>query len=315
MKTVFMGTTKLSEELLRYLIEEDIDIQAIFTMPELFNISYSNRKVKNYNYADLGDIARQHKVPCYEIDSVPGKKITDYADVILSIKPDIILALGWYYMVPKKIRELAKYGTWGIHASLLPKYAGGAPLVWAMIYGERETGVTLFRLEDGVDDGDIIEQKSFLIEQDDTIKTVYQKAIDASKVILLKALKDVFSIQFTPQDKSRINVFPQRTPDDGIINWNKSAVEIYNFIRAQTEPYPGAFCKYKEKKLIVWDVEICNANTSLGKIPGRVTFVDDEKGYIGVETNDGVLKIKDMAYGDYRGVPGTIINAKGEMLE
>jgi methionyl-tRNA formyltransferase len=155
-------------------------------------------------------------------------------------------------MVPKKIRDIATYGTWGIHASMLPNYAGGAPLVWAIINGETETGVTLFKLDDGVDDGDIIEQEIIVIENVDTIKEVYEKVIIVSKTILLKALKNISKIVFKPQDKSKIKVFPQRKPQDGELDLTKPAQEIYNFIRAQSSPYPGAFIKTSDgKKLII----------------------------------------------------------------
>jgi methionyl-tRNA formyltransferase len=125
-------------------------------------------------------------------------------------------------------------------------------LVWAIINGEEETGVTLFRLSDGVDDGDIIAQASFAIKHQDTIKDVYNKATTASKSLLIKALSDVDNLRFSPQDKSKIKVYPQRKPEDGEIDFTKSGIEIYNFIRAQSTPYPGAFMRTVDgKKLVI----------------------------------------------------------------
>ena len=160
----FLGATNYSKELLLFLINKRLIPKAIFSIPEEFNISYSEKKVKNTNYANLKDIANEYDIPYYEIDSVEGKKIKSYEQIIKKLNLDLILVLGWYYVIPQSIRELVKYGAWGIHASLLPKYAGGAPLSWAIINGEKETGITLFRMENGVDDGDIISQKSFSIE-------------------------------------------------------------------------------------------------------------------------------------------------------
>ena len=108
-----------------------------------------NEKVKNSNYGDLKSISEKQNIPLYYVDE--NKKLGEYEDIIKVIKPDIILVLGWYYIVPKRIREIPKYGACGIHASLLPKYAGWAPLVWAMINGEKETGVTFFQFDDSVD--------------------------------------------------------------------------------------------------------------------------------------------------------------------
>lgn len=253
MKVVFFGATKFSEEVLTHLLVNKINIGALFTIPQEFNISYSQTKVKNYNYSELELIAKENNIPCYYIESSEsGKKIMDYFEVINEIKPDVILVMGWYYMMPKKIRELAKHGAWGIHASMLPNYAGGAPLVWAIINGEKETGVTLFKLDDGIDDGDIIAQEKIIIEETDTIKEVYDKVTTSSKTILIDSLKNSNHIKFIPQDKTKIKIYPQRKPEDGEIDLTKTSVELYNFIRAQSSPYPGAFIRTVDgKKLVI----------------------------------------------------------------
>ena len=258
MRVIFFGCTKFSEKLLNHLLDNNVNLVGIFSIPEYFNISYDKNKVKNSNYSDLSIIANKQKIPYYEIDSVLGKKTLDFKVTIERLKPDVILVLGWYYMVPKSIREIPKYGSWGIHASLLPNYAGGAPLVWAIINGEKETGVTLFRMDSGVDDGDIILQKSFSIEHNDTIKEVYENATLASKNILDEIFLKKTPIMFKKQDKNKIKVYPQRKPSDGEIDWNCSSDEIRNFIRAQTKPYPGAFTIINDKKIIIWEAKIEN---------------------------------------------------------
>lgn len=253
----FFGTTNYSKELLLFLLEKNIKPKAIFSIPQEFNISYSKEKVKNSNYANLKELADKYDILYYEIDSIDGKRIKDYEPIIKEFNLDLLLVLGWYYMVPKSTRELAKYGAWGIHASLLPKYAGGAPLNWAIINGEKQTGVTLFCMEDGVDDGDIIAQKSFSIDYEDTIKEVYDKATMASKEILSDIFIDIEKVKFIPQDKSKIEIFPQRKPDDGEIDLTRSSDEIYNFIRAQSSPYPGAFIRTVDgKKLVIEKVRV-----------------------------------------------------------
>lgn len=247
----FFGATQYSKALLTHLISNSFIPKAIFSIPEKFNISYSSQKVRNSNYANLKVIADQYAIPFYEIDSVDGKRTTDYENILQQFHLDLILVLGWYYMLPSTTRNLAKHGAWGIHASLLPNYAGGAPLNWAIINGEQETGVTLFRMDDGVDDGDIILQESFPIDLEDTIKDVYEKATDASKRILLSTLTNINNIQFIPQNKNQIKIYPQRKPEDGLIDLSKPALDIYNFIRAQSSPYPGAFIKTNDDKKII----------------------------------------------------------------
>ena len=250
-KFAFFGSTTFSKELLLYLLEKKFIPSAIFFIPKKFNISYSTNKIVNSNYANIKKIAMKNKIPYFEVNSAPKQKISDYSKIIKDLKLDLILVLGWYYMIPKKIRELAKYGAWGIHASLLPKYAGGAPLNWAIINGEKRTGVTLFRMAGGVDDGDIIAQKSFPILMEDSIKDVYKKATDESKELLFDTLSNFDKVKFTKQKKSEIEVYPQRKPEDGEIDLNKTSEDIYNFIRAQSSPYPGAYIKTIDGKKII----------------------------------------------------------------
>jgi methionyl-tRNA formyltransferase len=258
MKVVFFGCTRFSESIFKELLMlKDVNILAIFSIPKEFSISYRKDKVLNANFADLSGYAQSLGIPLYLVDSEPGKRISDYKNIITQLNPDVILVMGWYYMVPKNIRELAKYGAWGIHASLLPKYAGGAPLVWAIIEGESSTGVTLFKLSDGVDDGDIISQVEFPIAQNDTIREVYENATIAS----IQVINDVFcrdftQISFKVQDKSKIKVYPQRSPTDGEIDWSLPIEKIRNFIRAQTRPYPGAWTLINGKKVTIWDATI-----------------------------------------------------------
>lgn len=258
MRVIFLGCTKFSEEILKSVMAmEEIEIVAIFSIPKQFKISYADSDVVNKNYVDLSLYAKELEIPFIEINSVKGRTLNDHLELIESLKPDVTLVMGWYYMVGSKIRNLSKFGAWGIHASLLPNYAGGAPLVWAMINGEKETGVTLFRLSNGVDDGDIIAQSTISIEEEDTIKEVYEKATIASKKILSKTLVSG-GFSFTPQDKSKIRVYPQRSPEDGKIDWTWEPERIRDFIRAQSKPYPGAWTVIGDKKVIIWSANIEN---------------------------------------------------------
>ena len=161
-------------------------------------------------------------------------------------------------MIPDAILKLAKKGAMGIHGSLLPKYRGNAPFVWAMINGEKETGVSLFYFEKGIDEGDIVARKEFPIEENETIKDVLEKARTASVDILLEYLPMIANgtAPKIPQDHSQATIFPKRTPEDGLIDWSWNAKRIKDFIRAQTKPYPGAFTIINNKKIVLWDADI-----------------------------------------------------------
>jgi len=300
----FFGSTNFSKDLLIFLIKKKLKPVAIFSIPENFKISYSSRKVKNFNYYNLKKIADKFKIPYYEVQSTKEKK-TKYLKILKELNPDVMLFLGWYFMVPQSIRRLSKYGAWGIHASLLPKYAGGAPLVWALINGEKKSGATLFKMKDGVDDGDTISQKSFVINFKDNINDIYKKATIVSKKILELSLKNFKNLKYTKQDKKKLKIYPQRSPKDGRINWLSEAIDIYNFVRAQTKPYPCAFSKIKNTNLKIKVISckiICrkNENNSFGgiiKLNNKILVVtkNDFIELLKIEVKGKILNFKNYA--------------------
>lgn len=255
MRVVFFGATELGHRCCQTLIESGEELVGIVSMPEQFPISYATEPVRNVTYRSFADLAERASVPLVEVTSL---KSAEVVETVRAWRGDLGLAIGWFYLVPTALREAFPRGVVGIHASLLPRYRGGAPLVWAMINGEEQTGVTLFYLDDGVDTGDVIAQMEVEIGRDDTIGQVYARAAAAS-VDLVRTYVPLIrkgTAPRSPQDHSQASVFPQRSPDDGEIDWSKSAEEIRNFIRAQTRPYPGAFTRINGRKLVVWDGEV-----------------------------------------------------------
>ncbi|HEY3113542.1 MAG TPA: methionyl-tRNA formyltransferase [Gemmatimonadaceae bacterium] len=255
MRTIFFGATDLGYQCCERLLDRGENIVGLFTIPREFRISYSpTQPVKNVLFRDLHQLADRHGIPLVEVTG----KMDEYIGKVAELHPDLIVVIGWYYMVPRRMRELASKGCVGVHASLLPRYRGGAPLVWAMINGEPEAGVTLFHFADGIDDGDIIAQQSFPIESTDTIREVLDKATRASIEIVETYLPRLAegTAPRTAQDHSRATVLPQRSPDDGLIDWAWDPVRINNFIRAQTKPYPGAFTYIGGKRVTIWSADV-----------------------------------------------------------
>ena len=250
-KIIFVGCSNFSRDILQALLEFSFEVSHVFTSPSTFKISYSKTPVQNINYADLSQICTQHNIDFTIIDTEAGQKLSHFEQKILESNPDIILTMGWYHKIPKTIYSKAAHGAWAIHASLLPNYAGGAPLVWALIEGQTKTGVTLFRLDESTDGGDIIRQKDISLENTDTIATAYKKATEASIEILLDALKNYTKIEYKPQDKSKLKYYPQRCPSDGKIDLSWPGKRIYDFIRAQSTPYPGAYIETVDGKKII----------------------------------------------------------------
>lgn len=280
MKIVFLGSTKFSEELLSALIKHNFEISPIFTIPQEFTVR-GNEKVVNTNFVDSQSIAMLNNILFYYVDE--NNKLLSYENVINEIKP----ILDWYYIVPNVIRNIPKYGACEIHASLLPKYAGWAPLVWAIINREKETGVTFFQFDDSVDGGDIIFQESFSIEPEDTIKEVYDKATEKSSEILINTLSKLDKIEFKKQDKSKLEIWDKRTPIDGKIYWAEKSVNLYNFIRAQTIPYLCPFTKINNQIIKILNSKLTQLKVENNK-NGKIVFIDNKAL---VATSDYFLEI------------------------
>lgn len=255
MNIVFFGASELGYKCCRLIIVEKLaNITGIFTIPKEFNISYSDKPVKNVNFADFHELGKEFNIPVTDITG----KMGSYYEQIAALEPELILVIGWYYMIPEKIRKIAAKGCVGMHASLLPKYRGGAPLVWAIINGEEKTGLTFFYLEDGVDNGDIIAQHEIEIKETETIKDIIGKVTDSALSITKEFIPKLAngSAPRIKQDESEATYFEQRKPDDGLIDWNWETKKIKDFIRAQTKPYPGAYTIIDGKKITIWDADI-----------------------------------------------------------
>lgn len=182
-------------------------------------------------------------------------KPSELESVLVEDLPDICIVVGWYWIIAKKFLKFVPNGFIGIHASLLPKYRGSAPLVWSIVNGDKESGVSLFYFDEKMDAGDIVAQKQFNIENDDTIAEVMEKAIS----IIFELLNENYPLILegkspkNPQNHDDATYCSQRKPEDGRIDWNSSNIKIHNSIRAQTHPYPGAYCYTKNnEKLYIW---------------------------------------------------------------
>jgi len=255
MKVFFMGATKFGQGCLKTVLKAGMSVVGCAVTPEVFQISYAPTGVKNVTYMDFSVIARELGIPAIPYER--GRQ-NRFIEEVARLKPDLILVAGWYYLVPRELRRVAPKGAVGLHGSLLPKYRGGAPLVWAMIHGEKETGVTLFYLEDGVDEGDIIGQESFSLGETETIADALTKLDEAAQRLLERTLPLLAKGQAPrlSQNHAEATTFPQRSPADGEIDWSWSVKRIRDFIRAQTRPYPGAFTRIDGKKVILWDAEV-----------------------------------------------------------
>ncbi|WP_123661389.1 methionyl-tRNA formyltransferase [Pusillimonas sp. NJUB218] len=216
-------------------------------------------------------------------------------DVVRSWRPDAFLVVGWYHMVPKSWRDLAP--AYGLHASLLPDYSGGAPLVWAIINGEKKTGITLFQMDDGVDSGPIVAQAEEPIFEDDTIAALYERIESRGLDLLRSALPELAlgTAVLRPQSQEGRRVMPQRGPEDGVIDWLNKACYLERFVRAQTRPYPGAFFLHLHARVYVWKARAVEYDSTLP--PGSPLLIGSD---VGVVCGQGVLLLEEAEIGEQR---------------
>ena len=227
----------------------------------------------------------------FEVRNVAAQTASDFW---LQNPVDLILMVNWRYIVPADVYSRAKSGCYVFHDSLLPKYRGFSPTVWAMINGERETGVTLFRIAEDYDTGDIVDQVRVPIGYSDTIATVvenvtseYVKVAERNFANLLDGIVECFS-----QNHAEATYTCKWTLADARIDWQACSRRIYNLIRATTRPYPGAFTYWQGRKLTIWEAALAtSARRYVTKAPGRV--VDSHAdGSVSVLTGDGIILVR-----------------------
>lgn len=257
MKIFFIGVTEFGYNCYNKMREMNYDISGCAYTDEKIIVKRQRGGIKNATYIDFKKVAEETDTTGVYFEK---NNQDDFAERVRQLKPDLIVVAGWHYILPAKILSIPPLGTIGLHASLLPKYRGGSPLVWQLLNGEKEGGITLFYLEDGVgvDAGHVIGQKSFKIDEEDNIMNLMGKAQMAA-LHLIEQFFPLLEQGVAPkikQDESQATVFRQRIPADGEINWNDSPENIRNFIKAQTKPYPGAFTFIGNKKITIWDADI-----------------------------------------------------------
>ena len=218
---------------------------------------------------------------------------------------DLLLMVSWRYMVPREVYAGARLGSYVLHDSLLPRYRGFAPTLWAMINGEGETGVTLFAVAEEVDAGDIVEQRAITIGLDDTIAMVMDRVTGAYLAIVEDSFENLLAgtAERRPQDHSQATYTCKWTPADARIDWSQPARQIYDLIRATSQPYPGAYTCLDGQKLRIWSAELPREPRHyVSRAPGRVLGPRPDGG-AAVLTGKGVIILKTVQLGSQPIVP------------
>lgn len=267
-------------ECLQALIQNDEYILAVITHKDDPN--------EEIWFKSVAKLAAKHDIPVHTPESVNSP---DWIARIQSWAPDLILSFSYRNMIAEDILSVPRLGAFNMHGSLLPKYRGSAPINWAILNNEKQTGMTLHHMVKQANAGDIVDQEAVPIGKEDTAQDVFGKAVKAARLVLERQLEALTagSAPRRAQDESQATYFGGRKPGDGRIDWTAGADSIYNLVRAITQPYPGAFTEVDGKKMLIWWAK--PADPSKGS-PGEVLSLDP----LLVATGKGCLEIINMEW-------------------
>jgi methionyl-tRNA formyltransferase len=236
-------------------------------------VSHQDSETENIWFDCVADLARSHGISVVTPDN---PNTDDYIRTLDALKPDFIFSFYYRHMLKPNLLATAKLGAFNMHGSLLPKYRGRVPINWAIIHGETETGVTLHEMVEKPDAGRIAGQRRIPIGEDDTAKDVFDRATIAAGELLRDTLPAILdsTVTLTTQNLNEGSYFGGRRPEDGVINWQQSAREIHNLVRAVAPPYPGATTQIAGERVVVTKTKLSPAHFR-HQSPGILNVAND----------------------------------------
>ncbi len=225
--------------------------------------------------ADFQDFCKENELILFV-----AKNRKQSEDIVKKLKPDLCLVVGWYWLITNTVLESVPSGFIGVHNSLLPKYRGFAPLVWQIINNEKKVGFSLFSFTQGMDEGQVWAQGSVCVEEQDYISDIVEKLEEKTIQVFQTNYPKILNDEVQPigQNHELATYCARRFPIDGNINWHTSAQDVYNFIRAQSDPYPGAFTYLDAHELKIWRARLFDK--PYYGIPGQVARITSEGVYV-----------------------------------
>lgn len=282
LRIVFMGTPEFAVPSLKALIESGEDVVAVVTQPDK-----PRGRGKKLTPPPVREAALKHNIPVFQPEKI---KDETFITAIRNFSPDVIAVVAYGKILPKAILDIPTKGCINVHTSILPKYRGAAPINWAIINGEKETGITTMLLDEGMDTGDMLLTEKVEIRDDDTASSLHDRLKYIGADLLIKTIKGIKSetIRPIPQDDSQATYAPMLKKEDGRIDWTMKAEEIKNLIRG-FNPWPGAYTRWDGKQIKIFKAEV---EAGGKEEPGTVINISTEG--IFVATGKGILLIKEL---------------------
>ena len=277
-----MGTPDFAVPSLQALIDAGHEVCAVVTKPD----TMKGRSGK-LTPSPVKALALQYGIPAL----APEKKLNDsFAEALAAYKPDVIVVIAYGKIIPESILNLAPFGCINVHASLLPAYRGAAPIQWAVLNGEEKSGVTIMKVGEGLDTGDIYAQEELYLTPEETAETLFDRLAALGASLLVKTLPEIAAGELAPvpqPEESPTDYARMIVKSDGLIDWTRPAEELERHVRGMNS-WPCAFTYLKGKTFKIWESEVELKES--GFAPGTV-ITEDKKGLF-VQTGQKMLKVK-----------------------
>ncbi len=279
-KIIFMGTPDFSTPILKKLAES-YDVIAVVTQPDK---PVGRKKVMTPPPVKVA--AEELNIPVYQPIKLTS---SEELDQIIQLAPDLIVTAAYGQLLPERLLETPRLGCINVHASLLPQYRGGAPIHYAVINGEQQTGVSIMYMAKKLDAGDVISQRALPIQLNDTVGTVHDRLSVLGVDLLMETLPSIIAgtNERTKQDETRVSFASNITRQDEWVDFNRPAMEVHNQIRGLS-PWPVAYADYEGKPMKLWRAELADGHGA----PGAIIHTDKEG--IVVATKDGAVRLKEI---------------------
>ncbi len=266
MRILFCGTPQFAVLTLKHLFAQpDFEILAVITQPDR-----ARGRGRQVSFSPIKKVALAAKLPVHQPEKIRAPEVQE---LLQSYSPDFIVIIAYGQIIPARLLPIPKYGWINLHASLLPKYRGAAPINWAIVNGETRTGLTTMRIDAGMDTGDILLQRELEIGPIETAPELAARLSEAGAPLVADTLRGLAPGKITPrpQDHSQATLAPMLKRDDGRIDWNRTAVEIYNRMRGFT-PWPGSHSVFRGHSCHLWGEPVSNKK---GDAPPGTLLLED----------------------------------------
>ena len=283
MRVVFMGTPDFAVGTLEAIIEKGHEVVAVFTQPDKRQGRSSELRM-----SPVKECAIKYNIPVHQPQRVRNPECVE---LLRELNPEVIVVVAFGQILTKEILDMPKYGCVNVHASLLPKYRGAAPIQWAVIDGEVESGVTTMLMDEGIDTGDMLMVSKYTLDAKETGGSLFDKLEKLGAELLVETLDGLLAGTITPTPQGPDFTHAAKLEKTtGVIDFTKSAVEIERLIRG-LNPWPSAYTVFKGKTLKIWEADVDDVNCE-GYEPGTIYKVD--KNYIYVSTGEKGLILKEV---------------------